>query len=289
MDKLISILILIRPKHWAKNVFVFFPVLFSGAIGNYFSFDIILVFLGYCVAASAIYVINDWVDVEKDRLHPEKKNRPIASGKISKSAALILFFLLCSALIGIGFLIEFKAFIYVLLYFVLNLAYSFYLKNFSILDVSCISLGFVFRVLAGGAQADLAVTNWMVILVFLLTISLAFAKRRDDFEVGIDHTLLRKSNLGYSLAFLDIAKSISFSITLVAYILYSIDPVTTKKIGSENLYLTSFFVFLGVMRYIQISVVDKNAGSPVKVLYKDKFIQLTLIGWALLLGYLLYG
>lgn len=284
-----SILRLVRPKHWAKNVFVFFPLLFSGTIFDSFTWDLLLLFAAFCLAASAIYVINDLVDVEKDRLHPEKRFRPIASGEISPNQARGIFLGILVLLVGIGFFLRFEAVIYVLAYFILNLCYSFYLKNLSILDVTSISLGFVFRVLAGGEEVGVEVTSWMVILVFLLTISLAFSKRRDDFQVGVDHTQLRKSNLGYSLAFLDIAKSISFSITLVAYILYSVDPDTIRRMGSDNLYFTSFFVFLGIMRYIQISVVDKNAGSPVKVLYKDRFIQLTILFWILTIGYILYG
>ncbi len=284
-----AVIRLIRPKHWAKNVFVFFPLLFSGAIFESFSWDLILLFFAFCLAASSIYVINDLVDVEKDRLHPEKKFRPIASGEISSLQAKIIFLLIVLALIGVGYFLLWEAMIYVLAYFVLNMLYSFYLKNLSILDVTSISLGFVFRVLAGGEEVGVQVTSWMVILVFLLTISLAFSKRRDDFQVGVDHIQLRKSNLGYSLAFLDIAKSISFSITLVAYILYSVDPDTIRRMGSNKLYFTSLFVFLGIMRYIQISVVDKNAGSPVKVLYKDRFIQLTIFFWILTIGYILYG
>ncbi|WP_026956909.1 UbiA prenyltransferase family protein [Algoriphagus vanfongensis] len=280
---------LLRPKHWAKNVFVFFPLLFSGSIVSSFTWDLLLLFIAFCFAASSIYVVNDLVDVEKDRMHPEKRFRPIASGEVSPSQAIGVFLCLLLIIGTLGFFLQMSAFVYVISYFSLNLLYSFYLKNLSIVDVTCISLGFVFRVMAGGAESDIYVTNWMVILVFLLTIALAFSKRRDDFKIGVDQTKLRVSNTGYSLVFLDIAKSISFSITLVAYILYSIDPITIASMGSDKLYLTSFFVFLGIMRYIQISVVDQDAGSPVKVLYQDRFIQMTILGWVLTIGVILYG
>lgn len=280
---------LLRPKHWAKNVFVFFPLLFSGSIVSSFTWDLLLLFIAFCFAASSIYVVNDLVDVEKDRMHPEKRFRPIASGEVSPSQAIGVFLCLLLIIGTLGFFLQMSAFVYVISYFSLNLLYSFYLKNLSIVDVTCISLGFVFRVMAGGAESDIYVTNWMVILVFLLTIALAFSKRRDDFKIGVDQTKLRVSNTGYSLVFLDIAKSISFSITLVAYILYSIDPITMASMGSDKLYLTSFFVFLGIMRYIQISVVDQDAGSPVKVLYQDRFIQMTILGWVLTIGVILYG
>ena len=283
-----NIIRLIRVKHWIKNTFIFLPIFFAGKITLIFSDNLLFLFFSFCLASSSIYVLNDIFDVDKDRLHPSKKGRPIASGFFSIKVGFLIF-----AIVSILFLASLifikESFLYVLLYFVLNVLYSFKLKHISIVDVACISIGFVLRVLAGGYQADVHVSHWMIIMIFLLTISLAFAKRRDDLDLGIEKETLRKSLSGYTFQFLDVVKSISFSITLISYVLYSISPEVIERIGSDKLYITSLFVFLGIMRYLQISIVDKNTGSPVQVLMKDRFIQITLLLWGLTFFYIIYG
>jgi len=159
----------------------------------------------------------------------------------------------------------------------------------SIVDVSSISTGFVLRELAGGAESNVYVSHWMIIMTFLLTVSIGFAKRRDDLVLVLEKESSIKSLDGYTIPFLDIAKSISFSITLISYILYSISAEVIARIGSDKLYITSLFVFLGIIRYIQITVVDKNSGSPIEVLWKDKFLQITLLLWAFTFLFIIYG
>ena len=283
-----SIVKLVRVRHWVKNMFVFLPLFFAGNFFLIFQSSVILLFFSFCLAASTIYILNDIVDVENDRLHPEKKKRPIASGAISLNAAYIVlaFFLIgfVSTLLFLGHSAWF-----VVGYFIMNILYSFYLKNISIVDVSCISLGFVLRVMAGGSEADVFVSHWMIILIFLLTISLAFAKRRDDLVIDDNRTVFRKSSKGYSLVFLDVATSISFSITLISYILYSISPETIERLNSDKLYITSLFVFIGIMRYLQITIIDKNSGSPVEVLLKDRFLQINILIWIGTIAFFIYG
>ncbi|MBN3583014.1 UbiA prenyltransferase family protein [Algoriphagus aestuarii] len=285
---LTSILKLVRVRHWVKNIFVFLPLFFAGDFFLIFQSSIILLFISFCMAASTIYVLNDIVDVENDRLHPEKKKRPLASGSITQNTAYLIlgFFFLgfVATLVFLG-----SSAWYVVGYFVLNIIYSFYLKNISIVDVSCISLGFVLRVMAGGSEADIFVSHWMIILIFLLTISLAFAKRRDDLVIDDNRTVFRKSSKGYSLVFLDVATSISFSITLISYILYSISPETIERLDSDKLYISSLFVFLGIMRYLQITIIDKNSGSPVEVLIKDRFLQINILIWIGTIAFFIYG
>jgi decaprenyl-phosphate phosphoribosyltransferase len=283
-----NFLSLLRIKHWMKNAFVFLPVFFAGKIGLVFSTHVAFVFLSFCLAASSIYILNDIIDVEEDRNHPLKRFRPIASGFFSKNTAVIILAVLVLLFFASLTFIEHARW-YVLGYFLLNILYSFMLKKISIVDVSCISIGFVLRVIAGGEEAQVFVSNWMIIMVFLLTISLAFAKRRDDLVIDVQKDALRKSLSGYSIAFLDIAKSISFSITLISYVLYSISPEVIARIGSDKLYFTSLFVFLGIMRYIQITVVDKESGSPTDVLWRDRFLQITILLWGLTFLFILYG
>jgi decaprenyl-phosphate phosphoribosyltransferase len=235
-----------------------------------------------------IYVINDYVDIEKDKLHPTKQNRPLASGFFKPLEALVILLVLLSLdlmlMLHIG-----DAKWFVVAYFLLNLAYSFKLKNIAVVDVTCISVGFLLRILAGGVASAVVVSHWMIIIVFLLTISIAFAKRRDDLVIQKEGELLRKSQKGYSLAFIDVAKGIGFSVTLVCYIMYSVSPEVTQRIGSDYVYATSLFVFLGIIRYLQVSIVQQNAGSPIKVLARDTFMQIIVLGWVVLFSVLIYA
>lgn len=282
---------LIRVHHWIKNVAIFLPAFFAGEALNILNdnriYELVLLFFAFCITSSIIYVINDTVDADKDRLHPKKCKRPIASGFFSKSEGLVIgaiLMVISSVLIfNLG---DSKWF--VLAYFVLNVAYSFKLKNIAIIDVTCISIGFLLRILAGGMAAAVIVSHWMIIIVFLLSISIAFAKRRDDLVIKKGEQVLRKSQAGYSLAFIDSAKGISLSVTLVCYIMYSVSSDVVERIGSEYVYTTSLFVFLGIIRYLQVSIVQKNSGSPIKVLRKDLFMQLIIISWVALFSFLIY-
>ncbi len=285
---LLNFIALIRVKHWIKNVFVFLPVFFAGKIDLILTSNLLLLFVSFCLASSAIYILNDIVDVQTDKLHPIKKHRPIANGYFSVNQSIILF-VFVSTLFLVSLIFISHARNFVLGYYALNIVYSFYLKKVSIVDVSSISVGFVLRELAGGAASYVYVSHWMIIMTFLLTVSIGFAKRRDDLVLIHEKESSIKSLGGYTITFLDIAKSISFSITLISYILYSISAEVIARIGSDKLYITSLFVFLGIMRYIQITVVDKNSGSPIEVLWKDKFLQITIFFWAISFLFIIYG
>lgn len=283
-----NILRLLRIKHWVKNTFIFLPLFFAGKIHTVFESNILLVFLAFCLAASTVYILNDILDAEEDKMHPEKRNRPIASGKITKRIAFLFFVLFLFLSIGAAFFLEYAT-IYVIGYLVLNLFYVFLLKKIPIVDVSSISLGFVLRIIAGAAECQIYLSHWMIILVFLLTISIAFAKRRYDLTVRTEQVKTLKHTTGYSIQFLDLAKSITFSITLISYILYSISPEVIERLGSDKIYITSLFVFLGILRYLQITITDQNSGSPVDLLLRDRFLQSTVVLWLLAFLYIIYG
>jgi 4-hydroxybenzoate polyprenyltransferase len=282
---------LIRVHHWIKNLAVFLPVFFAGQVleiaSDHRLIDLIILFFSFCLTSSIIYVINDSVDVEKDRLHPTKCKRPLASNFFSKKEGYIIAFFIMIIDVILLSLLDFSKW-FVVGYFVLNLAYSFKLKNIAVVDVSCISLGFLLRILAGGVVTSIIVSHWMMIIVFLLSTSIAFAKRRDDLVIKKEGEVLRKSQEGYNLVFIDTAIGISFSVTLVCYIMYSVSPEVVERIGSDYVYATSLFVFLGIVRYLQISIVRQNAGSPIKVLTKDLFMQLIVLAWILLFSFLIY-
>lgn len=283
-------IMLMRPHHWIKNLFLFLPIFFAREIFNLPALlNTAIGFMAFSFIASSIYIINDYKDIEADKKHPEKCNRPLASGAVSKSAAIILFIgcLLAGALLS---LLLVPKFIFVLaLYFVLNLGYSFGLKNISILDILILSAGFVLRVKAGGVIASVAITQWLNIMFFLLALFMATAKRRDDIllklESGHD---MRKSIKGYNLEFMNVVLSLLTAIIIVSYLIYTISPEVMQRWKTYRLYYTSVFVIAGLLRYLQITFVENNTGSPTKLLYKDRFLQITLILWVLSFYVIIY-
>lgn len=281
---------LIRVKQWVKNGFLFVPLFFSGRLFDFTLLaDLLLGFLAFSLVASSIYILNDYRDIEADRLHPVKKKRPLPSGAVSRQAAIVIM-LLC--LLGGGSLaILLKAkFAFVLgLYFIMNIGYSLGLKKVAILDILLISIGFVLRIKAGGVLAEIAITQWLMIMVFLLALFLAVAKRRDDIilkmEKGID---LRKSVKKYNLDFLNATLTLISGITIVAYLMYTLDQGVMARLGTYRLYYTVIFVLAGVMRYMQIAMVENDTGSPTELLYKDRVLQLSIAGWLLSYYFIIY-
>lgn len=291
-----SILKLLRPQQWVKNLFVFLPLFFDRHLFDVeYLLPCVLVFFAFCFAASGIYCLNDIIDVEADRKHPEKCKRPIASGAVSKQAGYIIMavcFIISLALLAFihrpdgrnGLL-----FLVVGGYVVMNIAYSLKLKQLAIIDVFIIAIGFVLRVLAGGMATGIFLSHWIVLLTFLLTLFLAFAKRRDD-VVALEKSgvAMRQSVNRYNLPFMNLAISIIASITMVCYIMYSVSPRVVERFNSPYVYLTSLFVLAGIIRYLQITVVDMQSGSPTKVLLKDRFIQGCVICWLVTFALILY-
>ncbi|MBL7735804.1 MAG: UbiA prenyltransferase family protein [Chitinophagaceae bacterium] len=284
-------IILLRPKHWAKNLFLFVPSFFAGKFFDMSRMDLmVLGFLSFCFLASSIYIINDYRDIEDDRKHPEKYKRPLASGAVKRSSALILSVLLTLS----GGFLAYKVdptgkFLFIaLIYYVMNLAYSFGLKNMSIIDILIVAAGFVLRVKAGAIVAAVNTTEWFIIMTFLLALFLAIAKRRDDVllktATGAD---MRKSMKGYSLEFLNTLLALFCAILIVSYVNYTVSDATYEKFG-HRLYYTALFVIAGIMRYLQITFIHNKAGSPTEILYKDLFIQVTLLLWVASFFVILY-
>jgi decaprenyl-phosphate phosphoribosyltransferase len=285
-------LTLIRPNNWIKNLIIILPVFFAGKLLNLSYIELInlsLTFISFCFSSSMIYVINDLNDVDKDRLHPKKSKRPIASGEVSKTEAYMIVAVLAVLIILTLFLLPNHVVYYIVAYVIMNLFYCFGMKNIAIIDVTSISMGFVFRVMAGGEASNIITTHWIIILIFLLMFSIALAKRRDDLILTENsNDIYRKSQSGYNIQFIDIAKTISFTVTLVSYIIYSVSDDVISRLGSNYVFITSLPVFLGIMRYIQLTVVFKNSGSPVDLLLKDKFLIVTVVTWVVLFISILY-
>lgn len=278
---------LLRPLQWVKNVFVFAPIFFSNHLLDIqFFMPTAIIFASFCLISSSIYCFNDLHDIEADRLHPKKCHRPIASGKVTKKEGYTIM-LLC--MIGAFILLSFTnsvntliLFIIIGSYWLMNVAYCLKLKQFAILDVTIIAIGFVMRVLIGGQTTNIWVSQWLVLMTFLLALFLALAKRSDDFSI-FEQTGIkpRVSITGYNKEFINGATAIVVSVTMVCYIMYTMSNEAILRIGSQYLYLTSGWVLIGLLRYLQKTIVYGSSGSPTKSLVKDHFIQLCIIGWIL--------
>ena len=292
---------LIRPKQWIKNFFVFLPLFFGGSLlDTQRLIAAFLTFLAFCFAASSIYCFNDLVDVEADRRHPVKCKRPIAAGLISKRQAyslMALLFVLSMLTLSLLRILNVTplgsgwgwALGVILFYWLLNLAYCAELKDHAILDVCIVAFGFVLRILAGGLATGTVLSQWIVLMTFLLTLFLSFAKRRDD-VLRMQHTgeAPRRNTSRYNLTFVNQAITITGSVTLVCYIMYTVSPEVTAHFRTHHLYLTSIFVLVGLLRYIQIAVVDEQSGDPTKVILRDRPTQLIVLGWLLAFLVIIY-
>jgi 4-hydroxybenzoate polyprenyltransferase len=287
-----NILKLMRPYQWVKNVFVFIPLFFGGQLTEMDQLlNSIIMFVAFCLAASSIYCFNDIIDVEDDRNHYAKRNRPIASGAVSIKEAYVIMFLLIAVSIAILwlFLPEVNALIVVMAYWILQMVYCAILKRQAIVDVTILAFGFVLRIIAGGIAADVTVSKWLVLMTFLLTLFLGFAKRRDDVLLyNKDGKSPRYNTRRYNLTFLNQALTICGSVMLVCYIMYTVSPEVMAKFGSHYIYHTSIYVLLGLLRYIQLTVVDEKSGDPTKMLLHDRFIRLDVLAWLLTFLFLIY-
>ncbi|MEP7280042.1 MAG: decaprenyl-phosphate phosphoribosyltransferase [Bacteroidota bacterium] len=283
---------LLRPKDWAKNLFLFLPVFFGGRLFDIPRIEHLLAaFAAFCFVASTVYIINDYRDIEDDKKHPKKRLRPLASGQVKPSTALAIAAVLLIAGFGLAYYADPKyRFISILgFYFIMNMGYSFGLKNIPILDILIVAIGFSLRVKGGGYAAAIDVSVWLNLMVLLLALFMAIGKRRDDtilkMETGTD---MRKAIKGYNVDFLNTMLSMFSAIIIMTYIMYCVSPVTIAHTGTYHLYYTAIFVIAGLMRYLQIILVQNKAGSPTDVLYKDRFIQVTLILWIASFCALLY-
>ena len=281
----------LRLHHHVKNGFIWLPIVFGHRLLDaQAALKTGYAFLCFCLIASSVYILNDIIDIAEDRLHPEKRRRPLASGEISLVNAWIMLCLLLAVSLGLSvFFLSFSFLYLILFYFFLNLAYSCCLKTFAIMDVVCIAIGFVVRIFAGGLAANVAISHWIVMMTFLLALFLALAKRRDDLLISeTAGANIRKSLQGYNLDFLSHGITIMASVIIVAYILYTVSPEIVERHGNHPFYLSAAWVILGILRYLQGVFVFQKSGSPVRVLLTDHVLQLIIIGWLIHFLILLY-
>lgn len=280
---------LIRIKQWLKNLFVFLPIFFAGKILDlHLLLNSIVAFFSFSFIASSIYIINDYIDIEKDKMHPEKKNRPLAAGKIRINHAIIVFLFLVLASYFMGYLTHSWGVILIIsVYFVMNLAYSFKLKQIAIIDVVIIALGFLLRIYMGGFATNLPITVWAILVTFFLALVMALGKRRGEL-INVQLTgETRKALDGYNLQFIDIAITMVSTCFVVCYIMYTLDPVIKMNFHYYIVY-TSLFAVIGILRYLQLTFVYNKTESPTKVLYRDLFLQIDLAIWVVMIFILKY-
>ena len=282
-----------RPTHWMKNIFVILPVFFGGAILNTTqAISAALTFMSFSLAASAIYCLNDIIDVDADRAHNVKRHRPIASGAITIPQAYGMMTISLLASIVLMLLLpegQANTITVIITYFLLNVAYCLKLKEYAIIDVCIVASGFVLRILAGGFATGVQLSKWIVLMTFLLTLFLAFAKRRDDvLKMNETGRAPRKNTSRYNLTFINQAITITGTVMLVCYIMYTVSPEIIVQFGTDKLYLTSILVILALLRYLQIAVVDEKSGDPVKVVLSDRATQFILMAWVLSFLVLIY-
>ena len=288
-----NILRIIRPHQWLKNVFVLLPLFFGGSLLDPHDIAAALIaVMAFSFMASAIYCLNDIVDVEDDRRHPVKCRRPIASGQVSVAAAYTMMAVMvalsfASAMLLGGGAVGVAAVTGV--YLVLNVAYCLWLKRFAILDVCTIAAGFVLRLFAGGLAIGTGLSDWIVLMTFLLTLFLSLAKRRDDvLRMNETGRAPRRNTIRYNLEFINQAITITAAVTIVCYVMYTVSPEVVRRTGTHYLYLTTVFVITGVLRYLQLTLVDNRSGDPTRLLLSDRVLQAVVALWGLAFLLIIY-
>lgn len=286
----VSILLrLVRLRQWLKNLFVFAPLIFSSNLADTPSvLRAILIFFAFCFASSSVYIFNDIKDRESDSHHSRKKKRPIASGEVRVSSAVIVSLLLLGAAAVIGSVLPFLSSFFLLIYIVENLFYTLKGKELVLIDAFCISAGFVIRVMAGAYAIETTPTGWIVVTTFFLSLFLGFGKRRNELlslkEGGNDH---RKVLSLYNDRYLDYLMIATASITIIAYTLYCLDPSTILKFNTDKLVYTVPFVTYGVFRYLLL-LFKNGEGDPTEVVTRDTGIALTVLLWIITIMLVIY-
>lgn len=275
---MVSTLRALRPQQWVKNAFVFAALVFARKLTDPAAVvDSLLVFAAFSALASSIYLVNDIADYERDRVHPKKRNRPIASGALSRSTAGVMAALLAPVGLGLAFWLNTRTGATLAVYAVMNLAYSFRLKHVVLLDVFIIAAGFLLRVSAGAFAIEVGISPWLLLCTFFVALFLAFCKRRQELEsLGESASAHRGILAEYSTPFIDKMISALASMTVMSYALYTIDPGVVRRLGTDGLVLTLPLVLFGVFRYLYLVHRHDKGGSPTEVVLTDRGVQLII-------------
>ena len=288
MNPVISLL---RPKEWVKNLFLYAPLFFGGALLDTHKFILCSIgFVVFSAAASAVYIFNDLRDLEFDRQHPAKKLRPLAANLIGTTVAWVILAVLVLVSLVAAFLLNPAFALVIALYLLLNLAYSIQLKHIAIIDVTCIAAGFLLRIIGGGIIAAIVLSPWLLIMTFLVSLFMGFGKRRDDVLL-LHHsgTRMRKSIDGYNLEFINAAMVVMASVLIVCYINYITSPEVVARIAHPYFFVSAFFVTIALLRYLQIVLVEQKSSSPTKIVTGDAVIVVMVVCWLLHFAFSIYA
>lgn len=283
-----DILKTLKINHYVKNLIVFIPLIFSL---NFLKIDLItkscVVFVAFCLISSCVYVMNDLVDIEKDKLHFEKCKRPIASGRISKKLAIFILILLFVFSVLCCCLLNRLCLLMVVCYFVLNVFYSFNFKNIPIIDVFCIALGFIFRVVAGCFAINVLASPLVILLTFFVSMFFTFTKRKLEFQLIADNEKRRKSLKNFDIQIANYFVLINAILSISFYFTYVLDETTIKRANSEFLYLTAIPFTLIVFRLLLLIFTTKEKDDPIHFVEKDLTIKVLFLFYFVVLAVVL--
>lgn len=281
---------LLRPWQWAKNVFVLAPLVFAQRVSDPASLrQALIAFASFCLASSAVYVFNDLRDREEDRRHPLKMLRPLAAGTVGEGTAWVLIVALTSGALALGSRLGPDFLIFLAVYLGLNLLYCLGLKNVVILDVMVVSLGFVLRVLAGGAAIHVEVSAWLILCTIFLALFLSFSKRRHELVLLSTEASDQRPVLSqYSPAFLDQMINVVTAGAVVSYALYAISPETTEKFHTRDLVYTIPLVLFGIFRYLYLIYQKPTRRNPTEAILGDLPFLINMLLWSLAVVWIVY-
>ena len=285
-----EIFLTLRPRQWVKNVVIFAALIFSQ---NLLYFPLILrasvAFVIFCLLSGAVYIFNDLMDLEQDRLHPVKRNRPIASGRITPQTASLSLLVLVAVAVGAAYRLGTPFLIAALSYLALFIFYTLKLKHVVILDLLAIAAGFVIRAVAGAVVISVDISHWLLLCTILLALFLGLAKRRHELILLADQASEHRKILAeYSPQLLDQMISVVTSSTVVTYALYTMSSETTEKFGTDNLVFTVPFVLYGIFRYLYLVHQKQEGGSPERLLFSDKYLLINVVAWVITVWLIIY-
>jgi 4-hydroxybenzoate polyprenyltransferase len=285
----LALLKLFRPKQWSKNLLVFAAPLFTGGVTDPAKFvPALFAFAALCLASSSIYVLNDLIDVERDKQHPKKSKRPIASGMVSKTVAIICIPLLVIGALALAWAASKSATILVLCYLVLQSSYNLRMKHTAVADVFAISLGFVLRAIVGAAAIHVTISGWLLFCTGALALMLGYGKRRQEYILkGEERGLTRESLNQYSVHALDALLTMSATAAGLSYGVYAINSKTAQHYPA--LVLTALPVIYGISRYILVAFTQDEGGEPESLLFSDRHILLSVVGFVALAAIAMSG
>ncbi len=280
----------LRPLQWSKNVFVFAGLLFSQNLFHlpYLLKSLIAFFL-FSLVSGATYIINDIKDLAEDRIHPKKRLRPIAAGRVKVRFAVIFAILLILFSLVSGYLLNQKFFLILVIYLALTVSYSYYLKGIVILDLLAIAMGFVLRAFAGTVVIDVSLSVWLFICTILLALFLGITKRKTEISLLKEDSVAHRSVLAhYSHNFLDQMTSVVTAATVVSYAIYTVAPETVAKFKTDKLVWTLPFVLYGIFRYLYLVYHTHSLENPERALIKDMPLALDIFLWAFSIILIIY-